>query len=434
MSAVRGGAPPLMILALVGVAGTAEAQHYFGGIGKNTWAVDKPSECILWFLRYLSGVQREANECPGDTCACATQGRVHIKNATGRADSYRPFAPYSNETWDLFGVHTANCSFHSMGGSCSLADIESSFRTQLDGLKQFVPLMDINLGLWTSNLGHLVEAFDRNGVPFLPMRWESNGSVFFSALTNPCGTVLIEFISSELDGSNASRFQPSPHARMDFELVHNVPAPPSHSNPLGLSPLKISRATHKLDEVASFYDGIFGATVLLRQRLKDGGEKLVIKMPDTSTGPSTIHLQFWKPAPTPGDNLRVAVSTTTCGGWTVASWETYLNACLTTEIRSPTCGFPKVLDFHFSYDCLDPSCVLDTVADALTARHAPFRWAYIGGERPWWALYLADPTGYGIELHYIRWRNPPAVEAVAPLCFHAFSNGTCPGSEPGQCT
>ena len=436
--ALRRGPPHLITVALLGAAGTAEAQHYFGGIGKNTWAANEPSECIGWFLRYLSGAQREANECPGDVCACATQGRVHVMNATGQADTYRPFAPYSNETWDLFGVHATNCSFHTLGGGCSLAEVERGFRAELDGFRRFVPLMDINLGLWASSLGQLISAFDRDGVPFFPMRWESNGTTFFSALANPCGTVLIEFISSELGGSNATRFRPFPYARMDFEVVHNVPPTPSRSNPLGLAPLKISRATHKLDEVASFYGSIFGATVLLRQRLKDGGEKLVIKMPDTSTGPSTVHLQFWKPAP--GDDLGVAASTargagtTNCDGWTVATWEAYLNECLATGIQSPTCGFPKALDFHFSYDCLDPACVLDPIADALTARRAPFRWAYIGGERPWWTLYLADPTGYGIELHYVRWSNPPAVEDMAPLCFHAFSNGTCPGAEPGQCT
>jgi len=117
-------------------------------------------------------------------------------------------------------------------------------------------------------------------------------------------------------------------------------------------------------------------------------------------------------------------------------WEDYLRQVVREEVVSSTCGFPKALDFHFSFDCVDKACVIDDVAARLDELGQPYRWISSPqqGGQLWWMLYTADPTGYGIETHYVRWRDPPDPAAIAPGCFGTFPNGTCPGAVPGQCT
>ena len=147
--------------------GGAFSQRYFGGVGKQTWAANDPGQCIAWFEKYLAGVQREANECANDECPCSSQGRVHIVNATGTQGSYKPLAPFSNESWDLFGIHTVNCSHHPFG-DCALGVIEADFQKQFGNLDKFVPLMDHNLGLWVKSLDALLTRFEEDHVLFFP--------------------------------------------------------------------------------------------------------------------------------------------------------------------------------------------------------------------------------------------------------------------------
>ena len=443
--------PLLSPLALLFLSGAA-AQRYFGGIGKNTWAVNEPADCMRFFQTYLQGVRREANECPKDTCTCSQQARVHLRNATGTTESYRPLAPYNNETFDMFGIHAVNCSHHPFG-SCTLGEVEADFVSQFGRFERHHPLMDHNLGLWIDSLDPLLTKFERDGVPFLPLRWSLPSNhvpapsppTYFSVLARPCGTVVLEFISSNIGSRSASSFEPFPIGRMDFDLDHTHPQPPSADDPLALTPLKVSRATTKLDEVRAFYTAVFNASVLRNETLPDGARKLVLKMPDVSTGRSSVHLQFWSPPPdadvtsnlgTPGVAAQ-PLSRGACTGWTVGSWEAYLYGVSQSQIRSPTCGFPKSLDFHFSFDCVDEDCVLDPIAARLDRIGAPYRWTsapIAGSSRPWWLLYATDPTGYGVETHFVRWVHTPDPGLIAPGCFGTYSNGTCPGAVQGQCT
>ena len=239
--------------------------------------------------------------------------------------------------------------------------------------------------------------------------------------------ILIEFISTDI-GSRKQALFTSMDSRMDFDLPHNVPAVPSSSNPLQLTPLKISRATYKIDEVAHFYTTVFNATIILRQEFDAGNEKLVLKLPDVSTGNSSVHLQFWTPVP--GTDVAATAlqnHSASCTAWTVESWESYLIRCAENDMVSKTCGFPKSLDFHLSFDCVDSDCVLDDVAARLDAMGVKYRWANSprGGGELWWLLYITEPTGYGVETHYVRWVDPPDPSAIPPGCFGTYANGTC---------
>ena len=428
-----------VVLALTLLTGV-QSQHYFGGIGKNTWAANDPYTCIAWFQTYLEGAQLEGNECSNNTCACSQQSRVHLMNVTGAGDSYTPLRPFENASFDWFGVHAVNCSYHAMG-ECTLNEIERDFQAQYatawSGQGVIPPLMEHNLGLSVASLDVLLARFEAGGVPFRALRWTdaATGMPYFSALASPCGTVLLEFISRDIGSRSPASFSAARHPRFDFDLPHNAALEPSLVNPLGLAPLKVSRATQKsLDDIEAFYHGILNASKLRRERFDDGAERLTLKMPDVSSGASSVHLQFWRPAS--GADVAHTPSTpssTSCSGWTVGGWERYLNGVLATGVRSPLCGFPKVFDFHFSYDCVDEACVIDDVVDrleALGSAKPKYRWS--ASPQPplgtWWNLYIADPTGYGVETHFVHWRNPPDPASVSPGCFGTFSNGTCPGA------
>jgi hypothetical protein len=357
-------------------------------------------------------------------------------NVTGAGDAYTPLRPFTNASTDWFGVHAVNCSYHTMG-ECSLAEIERDFQAQFAsawGGQGIPPLMEHNLGLSVSSLDVLLARFEADGVPFAPLRWtdEVTGTAYFSALASPCGTVLVEFISRNIGSRAPASFAAARYPRFDFDLPHNAALEPSAANPLGLAPLKISRATQKpLDDIEAFYHGILNASTLRRESFADGAERLTLKMPDVRSGASSVHLQFWRPAPA-ADVARTPAAA--CAGWTVGGWESYLNGVLETGVRSPLCGFPKVFDFHFSFDCVDEECVIDDVVkrlEALGSAKPKYRWS--ASPQPpigiWWNLYIADPTGYGVETHFIHWRNPPDPASASPGCFGIFDNGTCPGAD-----
>lgn len=156
---------------------------------------------------------------------------------------------------------------------------------------------------------------------------------------------------------------------MDFDLPVTPPAPPSTGNPLGLTALKISRATGKLDQVEVFYREVLNAKVLRWIKLAQGGEKLAL--PDTTTGKSTVQLQFWSRA-SAETGVEKRRKSGVCDGWTAKSWEEYLYTVAQEAIQSPTRGFPKMLDFHFSHDCVDSDCVLDPIKDRLEAAGHPY--------------------------------------------------------------
>eukprot|EP00040_Diaphanoeca_grandis_P015716 m.80544 g.80544 ORF g.80544 m.80544 type:complete len:447 (+) comp25319_c1_seq3:252-1592(+) len=429
---------------LVGQCDTVRAQQEFGGIGKNTWTVNEPAVCFAWFMKYLKGAIPTFNNCPNNQCACGETGRVELLNVTGK-----PVVIGNTTIPDMFGIHTVNCSHHPYG-TCPQYMIEEAFQTAFGDFSRYHPLMDYNLGFWTSALDVLVKRFEADGVASYPMRWStSDGGTRFSVLVNPCGTVLLEFISDSVGTLDPAWFE-EVVPRMDFDGIWNKP-PPGVGGPYGLVPIKVSRATTNIAQVYIFYTGLFGTppTVLSNVTFADGTKFLAIKLPDTSQGITSVHLQFWQSRPTPTDAVPPGGGGDDVGGgggdpdactsWSVASWENFIVTTNAEAIASSTCGFPKWLDFHYSYDCLDANCNLDDFVARLDRMGAKYRWvaADIKPGVLWWVLYFYDPSGYGVELHFSVTRPPsvhPNVSLIAPSCFGSFTNGTCPGSLPNQCT
>jgi len=326
-----------------------------------------------------------------------------------------------------------NCKYHPHG-ECAPADIEAAWQAKFGNFSKYNPLMDFNLGLWAHSLGEVLDGFDKDGIRFFPMRWVyqdgDNKKEYYSAIVNPCGYTLIEFVSDDIKQRPVTDFHVV-DSRMEF-LDWNGPFSPTESNPLGLYPIKISRPTTKVAEVAAFYVEVFGATVQSNRSFSDGAHCVTLKFPTTSSGPNRVPVQLWSRPEEPAQ-------TTGCNEWTVAKWEQYLINTHQAEMRGMSCGMDRWLDNHFAINCDDPiKCdVADYVAGfdkyGIKYRVDPF------GDKsnPLWFIYSYDPSGQGVELHFSHWTNPPSGlwEANPPSCIHgSFDNGTCAGEEPGQCT
>lgn len=341
-------------------------------------------------------------------------------NATGSGDSS-----------DTFGVHAVNCKWHPQG-KCDVADIEAGWQTKFGDFTEYTPLMDNNLGVWANSLQEVLDNFDKDGIKYFPMRFSYAGKEYYSAITNPCGYALIEFFSDEIGTLSAQSFHRT-DLRMNFD-DWNGPHSPTTSNPLGIYPIKISRATSepKLDEVALFYKDLFNTSVTHNETFSDGARSLTLKFPATLVGPVRIPVQLWSRPEKPAASAD-------CNEWTVAKWEEYLISTHETEMRGPSCGMDRWLDNHFAINCNDPvSCDTANYVAGFEKYGIKYRVDPFGEEaNPLWFVYSYDPSGQGVELHFSHWTNPPPGlwEANPPSCIHGtFDNGTCAGQEPGQCT
>ena len=186
-------------------------------------------------------------------CPCAVQGRSHIVNGSlasestlmnfsamtaswgedfvrivseyadrERAELDYVLSPEEQRVHSLskyFGLHAVYCPYHE-SGPCTLRHVERGVaRSWAQNFSAgYTPLMDNNLMLWATTLRPLLDAFQRDGVPFYPMKWNASGAQteVYSVLVSPCGKILIELAAMET-GRGPEQFHPMAHARATFE-------------------------------------------------------------------------------------------------------------------------------------------------------------------------------------------------------------------------
>ena len=461
----------------------------------------------------------EMHECP-----CAVQGRAHIINASvdptlldftaleaaWGTDYVTKIDAYVRNTKEeyqkllsteeaghyslanIFGLHAVYCPFHE-SGPCTLADVEEGVKraTYANNFsapggsgtfesQRYSALMDNNLMLWIADLGPLLDAFLRDGVPFYPMRWSAPGMAtdVYSVLASPCGKVLLEFAASVASGRGASHFHAMAHPRAIFTAGKwNDPA-----SQQPVVPLRVSRpiTAAKLDEMLSFY----GASSTGSERLADAlnfQTDILDDTTDATTGVRAItlmlsptaktHLQLWvrnEPEPSGPPFPDTATFTASAGSnqinggqpvvahafckvgmWTVGRYTSYIKQ--THELvmtpppadpstMTPPAGkpFDVFIDDHISWDCTAPTCNISAAAQALYASGKRMTWVPVvnpGDPSKKWFPYTYDPLGFGLEFH---WYNTPEGFApsglVWPGCFSTWpGNDTCPGAFTPSC-
>lgn len=208
-------------------------------------------------------------------------------------------------------------------------DIEAKIQKEWGNFSTYHPFMDYNVGFWANHLYHYIENFQKDSVPFTALKWKSDDDKeYYSIIANPCGYVVIEFIGDYVPANSTSIFKESDQLRFSFNSRNYKPRTETGHY---LTPLKISRATNRLDDIKKYYDKDIGCSQLLNKTHDDGSE-LAIFMFDTPHRGVQLHfIQGAKPAieRNSGDNET----------FTPKDWEDYMHSVHKDVIKSPICGF-----------------------------------------------------------------------------------------------
>lgn len=299
---------------------------------KNTWAQSDPVACAAWFEKYLPVIQSPDN-CDNNKCECAIQGRVQLEEKEGL------------KTIDGFGLHTVNCIDHPFG-YVTLGGNEEKIREQWTNFEHLNPFMEYNVGLWTNHLSKYYEAFKKDKIPFVGLKWKSDDKdEYYSILVNPCGSLVIEFIG---DPIKAVRFPWIEHDKMRFSFAF-TPVHPLRETKTLLTALKISRATSRMEEVKNFYSTDLDFAPVVTETYLDKSELAIFMFRATSV--PRVQLHFWQHKESTSEDFGIK------------EYEDFLRKTHNDTIKSDICGFDKYLDNHFGLNTTDQAYIIDTFAD-----------------------------------------------------------------------
>ena len=114
-----------------------------------------------------------------------------------------------------------------------------------------------------------------------------------------------------------------------------------------------------------------GVTILENTTFANGDHLLTLKLPDTKTNVTSVHIQFWNRQKNgsdksdghqPDSNSNSNTNTNAnakpnldldldldfdCTAWTASKWQSYVVDTIGQDIVNNTCGFSKLLDFHY---------------------------------------------------------------------------------------
>jgi len=358
------------------------------GISKYTRGQSDPRTCLAFFEKYLNATETSPpSECPNGKCECGTQGRSQIAGSGGKD----------------FGLHAINCSFHPYGQH-SLEDIENMQTAEINDFKDgYTQHLDSHLGVWVSNLATTMNNFQSDSVPHYAMTWSvNNGPDYYSVMVQACGGFYIEFLSDRADGIEPNKFHKAKESRFDFSNFSR----PSRD----YQPIKVSRATTKIDAMISFFTETIGGS-LIKNETVNGVQIARIKMNDAD-----IDMQFVNRPP-----LESAK-------FTVEDLENYVNSVHEQYVKSTKCGFDQFGDHHWAYDSPSHSgsVTLSDFAKRLDADGVKYRWFGIDfGSFTGYQIYAFDPSGWTFQLDYPPGDNvPDEVATYSPSC---KSNDGCNG-------
>jgi len=370
-----------------------------------------------------------------------------------------------------FGLHHVACVYHSTG-PCKMVDIERGVSSQwANNFSQgYVPLMDNNDMFWTATLGPLLDAFIRDGVEFYPMRWDGgHGKEVFSVMASQCGKALIEVAAPEAGGRSPEQFHKMLHPRAAPSNLVNL------NDDRKLVPIRISRAIgHELmDKVLDFYgqgpNKQRAAALGFHSRLisdvtYDSDRAVLLELAPGVT----LHVQLWaRKESSPGgpsfptssaferattepinggsnqvDGGQPASAQSFCrdGVWTVSRYNKFVvqthEGIMSPlpppdyDTLHPPAGITQdmFIDEHFAWGCYSDKCDLAAAGKAFYDFGSRVQWQGFNGH---WSAYSYDPSGYGVQLHWIYASPGFKPEGTPPgVCWSTNKEGICDGSFP----
>jgi len=384
------------------------AQGRGTGISKYTRGQSDPRTCLAFFEEYLG-----ASETPGDCqpegkCECGTQGRSQIDGSQGVSHSASRSLLQRPATNQTFGLHAINCSYHPYGQH-SLADIEQMQTAEVNDFKDgYNQHLDSHLGVWVSDLSTTIAKLEKKSVAHHAMTWSIGGTNYYSVMTMACGGFYIEFLSQRASGVDANKFHFTNETRFDFSNF-TQPTPLRE-----YGPIKVSRATTKMDAMIDFYTEIVEGSVTKRESV-DGVDIAQVTL---QNAPDMV-MQFVNRPPA------------TTSKFTVEDLENYVNSVHDEYVKNTNCGFDQFADHHWAYDYRGQSETLSSAASKLDAKGHKYRWFEIQyPSHNGYQIYAFDPSGWTLQLNFMPGNNvPDKVATYSPDC---KSNDGCYGQ--GLCS
>ncbi|KAH8096309.1 hypothetical protein JL720_3673 [Aureococcus anophagefferens] len=397
-------------------------------ISKQTWSVSDPTSAADFLYKYFP-VECETDGGFTDYSLC--------HHSQGECGSYVRLAlngTNEGEHVPCFGLHMVNAKDRP-AGNVSVSEVETHFDARLTDMSTYDPFMDISMMFYANSLQTYVEAFERDGIPYMLLKWRDNsgsniiddcadtatsassvssdcteGSVFFSLIVHvPHTQINFELVSSlapetaggnanvtdakERNGASERPIFEDPTVRMShIALSFAGSAPPGSDD---LVPLAISEATSDMATVTEYYTTILSADVDYDSEDSD----------DTIDG-YTMKIFRLPGAPMPVKVVQRHVESNYAFG--VTELEVAKNSAHKESYESPICGFDQYMDNHFDLT------QYDYPVDEWTTRLSDYGYKWHCNRLDG---YLTDPgIDYMLNLGCYN---------VSNVLFHMCSQGKC---------
>ncbi|KAH8090238.1 hypothetical protein JL720_6553 [Aureococcus anophagefferens] len=160
-----------------------------------------------------------------------------------------------------FGLHMVNAKDRP-AGNVSVSEVETHFDARLTDMSTYDPFMDISMMFYANSLQTYVEAFERDGIPYMLLKWRDNLINFelvSSLAPRRRAATRTPRTLAERNGASERPIFEDPTVRMShIALSFAGSAPPGSDD---LVPLAISGATSDMATVTEYYTTILSADV-----------------------------------------------------------------------------------------------------------------------------------------------------------------------------
>ena len=344
-----------------------------------------PVDCVAYALAAHSFP--ETYELAPCDCECGAVGRVQLLTADDLA-GVGSFA-------EGFGLHHVDARDRSAGDGKSVAEVEAAFRKAYGGFQKWDPLMDMNVKLYSSDLGEYMSTYFKNEQPYFLWLWTDAFGRSFASVAFAQGTTagaVVEVFSDAFDEAalraGAAGVAAAAYPRYAFR--DGTTAPAAHFGASSGGVLYAAAVSHFVSDLAaasSFYQDVLVAEEIASYR----GPKS--RMAAFGFGPHGVD-----------DTVQVLLveSHAEGGPFSVRDFETTLNEAHAATLRSAYDGENQWLDFHYAIS--GTRLAMAELLDRATKRGATVHFAAEaiaatngnGGDEA--NLYVVTPNGVSVQI------------------------------------